>query len=113
MDVGAAILIPTLIELEAKLPAKSEPVTVIVFNGEDNGTTQDKLVPESVAGMLLQFAPATPESESEIVPVTFTYGVLTKAPFAGLEMLTAGGVVSRLSAALVVAELLAESVVVP
>jgi len=107
------MLTPTLAEAEAVLPAKSTPVAVMVFDDEDKRTAQEKLPAEITAGTLLQVTPAKPESESETVPATFTYGVLTEAPLDGLEILIAGGVVSRFTVPLAVAELFAESVTVP
>lgn len=66
------MLIFTLTELDVELPARSLAVTVIVFDGRDNWTVQEKPPLAMVAGTPLHDTVPTPESESETEPVTVT-----------------------------------------
>lgn len=98
---------------EAVLPAMSVAVVVIVFWPANNGTTQVKVPPLTVAGTALHIKPRTPDRASLTVPLTDTEGVMTEAPFAGAVIATSGAVVSSFTVASALFWLPTLSVAVP
>ena len=107
------MLTDTVIVAVAELPARSVPVTVIGFDAELRMTVQENEELVTAAGAPLHNTPPTPDKASVTEPDTTTYGALTVAPFAGLVILTAGGVRSKLTVTLVDAVFAAVSTALP
>ncbi len=95
------------------LPATSAAETGIVLAPEVSIHGQVKAPPANGAGTEPHTAPATPDSESVTMPVTVRSGAENRAPRVGEAICTSGGVLSRLTVTLAVAELPAWSVAVP
>jgi hypothetical protein len=96
-----------------EFPAISKPVTVMVELALARGTVHENVPLVTVADTRLQITLPTPDKESVIVPETATLDEVAVDPFDGLLMPTTGGVISRLTETLVVAELADASTAVP
>ena len=75
----------------------------MLFGPTITGTPQTNVESETVARMPLHVTELSPESASLTAPVTVTSGMTTGTPSPGKTMSTAGGVLSRLTNALVLA----------
>lgn len=98
---------------EAVLPARSVACTVIALFPCERVSKQLNEPTETLAGTPLQDTAATPERASDTAPLRVTDDEETVAPFAGDEMLTTGGVRSRLTVVVVEFDSPATSVTVP